>query len=51
MKDGDATPIFLGVAALAVALWLHMKNSELQAQLNDCRSQFQGFKDGVIYGR
>lgn len=51
MKDSDATPIFLGVAALVVAIWLHIKNAELQTALNQCRSDFQSFKEGVLYGK
>lgn len=51
MKDGDTTPIFLGVAAVAVALWLHVKNADSQAALNQCHSDFQAFKEGVFYGK
>lgn len=51
MKDSDATPIFLGVAALAVALWLHLKNTDSQSALSQCNSDFRAFKEGVLYGR
>jgi hypothetical protein len=51
MKQSDPTPIFLGVAALVVAIWLHIKNTELQTALVQCHSDFQAFKEGVLYGR
>lgn len=51
MKQSDPTSLFLGVAALAVALWLHIKNAELQTALSQCHSDFQSFKEGVLYGR
>ena len=47
MRDG----IFLSFAALAVALWLHNKNAESQSALSQCHSDFQSFKEGVLYGR
>lgn len=40
----DATPIILGVAALAVALWMQIKTGE-------CEAEYRGFREGVIYGR
>lgn len=51
MKESDATPIFLGVAALVVAIWFHNPSNDSQTALNQCRSDFQAFKDGVLYGR
>lgn len=51
MKESDATPLFLGVAALGVAIWLHIKNAELQTALVQCNSDFRAFKEGVLYGR
>ena len=51
MRDSDATPIFLGVAALAVALWLHLKNTDSESAMKQCHSDFQSFKEGVLYGR
>ena len=47
----DATPTILGVAAIAVALHFFNQNNELKQQINTCQLQFQGFKEGVIYGR
>ncbi|MBF2016355.1 MAG: hypothetical protein IGS23_14365 [Rivularia sp. T60_A2020_040] len=47
----DATPYFLGVAALAVALWMYTQNNQLQSQLNNCQYQFKGFKEGILYSR
>jgi hypothetical protein len=51
MKDGDATPIFLGVAALIAALWFQNQSSDSQRALNQCHSDFQAFKEGVLYAR
>ena len=51
MKDGDPTPIFLGMAAFAVAIWVYGKNIESQTALSQCHNDFQSFKDGVLYGR
>ncbi|GAX46394.1 hypothetical protein NIES4075_74180 [Tolypothrix sp. NIES-4075] len=51
MKDNDTTPIFLGVAAIGVAIWLHIKNAEFQTALSQCHSDFQSFKEGVLYGK
>lgn len=47
----DATPIILGVAAVVVALHFVNQNNELKQQINSCELKFQGFKEGVIYGR
>jgi len=51
MKDGDATLTFLGVAALVVAIWFHNQSNDSQTALNQCRSDFQAFKEGVLYVR
>jgi|GEM_PF-3529866 hypothetical protein len=51
MSNSDATPFIFGVAAAAVALWLHSNNSLLTSQLDKCRTNYQGFKEGVLYGR
>jgi hypothetical protein len=47
----DRQFLFLGLAAAAVSLWYQNQQTELQTQLNTCRAQLQGFKDGVIYGK
>jgi hypothetical protein len=51
MKDGDITPVLLGVAVFATAYWFHTTNTDLQTQLNNCHVEFQSFKEGVVYGR
>lgn len=51
MKESDPTSLFLGIAALGVALWLHTRNTESQTALNQCRSDFHSFREGVLYGR
>ncbi|MGI2909024.1 hypothetical protein [Tolypothrix sp. VBCCA 56010] len=51
MRQSDPTSLFLGVAALSIAIWLHIKNTELHAALVQCRSDFQAFKEGVLYVR
>ena len=45
----DATPILLGVAAVAVALYFFNENSNLKQQIDSCRLEYEGFKQGVIY--
>jgi len=47
----DATPIFLGVAAVAVALYFFNQNSNLKAQINSCQLEYQGFKQGVLHAK
>jgi hypothetical protein len=44
----DATPLFLGVALIATLWFYQVQPSE---QLAKCRAEYQGFKDGVIYGK
>ncbi len=51
MKDSDATPIFLGVAALVVAIWFYNQSNESQTALFQCNADFRAFKEGVLYGR
>lgn len=48
--EREPSLLILGVAALAVAFWLQMQVTELQRQLGNCSAEYQGFKDGVIYG-
>ena len=43
--------LFLAIAGILVALWMYNQNVQLQQQLNDCKSEFEGFKQGVIYSR
>lgn len=47
----DATPIILGVAAIAVALHFFSENSNLKAQINSCQLEYQGFKQGVLHAK
>lgn len=47
----DATPIFLGVAALAVALHFFNQNHDLEKRIQDCQLKHEGFKEGVLYGK
>jgi hypothetical protein len=47
----DRQFLFLGLAAVAVSFWYQQQQSELQTQVNNCKAQLQGFKDGVIYGK
>ena len=47
----DATPIILGVAALAVALNLLQENQELKQKITTCQLQFYSFKQGVLYAK
>lgn len=42
---------FLAIAAILVSLWMYNQNVQLQQQLNTCKSEFEGFKQGVIYSR
>jgi hypothetical protein len=51
MSDKQPNLIFFGLGAAAGVLWLHITVSQLQIQLHDCQTSFQGFKDGVIYGK
>jgi hypothetical protein len=51
MKESDPTLIFLGVAALGVAIWLYNSNADSQTALNQCNNDFRAFKEGVLYGR
>lgn len=46
----DATPILLGVAT-AICGYLHLvnENSNLKQQIDSCRLEYEGFKQGVIY--
>jgi len=42
---------FLAVAGILTALWMYTQNMQLQQQLTNCKSEFEGFKQGVIYSR
>lgn len=44
----DATPLFLGVALIATLMFYQVNSTE---ELASCRAEYQGFKDGVIYGK
>ncbi|BAZ11799.1 hypothetical protein NIES4071_36250 [Calothrix sp. NIES-4071] len=44
----DATPLFLGVALLATLIFNSLKPLE---RLAKCEAEYQGFKDGIIYGK
>lgn len=43
--------IFLAIAGVLVGLWMYNQNLQSQLQLTDCKAQFEGFKQGVIYSR
>lgn len=43
--------LFLAMAGVLVALGMCTQNLQLQEQLNNCKSEFEGFKQGVIYSR
>lgn len=47
----DATALLLAVAALATTAYVQFGKSELQKNLSQCRIEYQGFKDGVMYGK
>lgn len=47
----DATAILLAVAALATTAYVQFNKTELQNNLNQCQAEYQGFKDGVMYGK
>lgn len=47
----DSTPLFLILAAISVGVWVAFKYPmpDTEAQLTKCQSEFEGFKNGVIY--
>lgn len=48
----DATALILAVAALlATTAYVQFNKTELQHNLNQCQAEYQGFKDGVMYGK
>ncbi|MEO0840960.1 MAG: hypothetical protein AAFS12_00500 [Cyanobacteria bacterium J06632_19] len=47
----DINPYFLAAAACVVALYFFHQNNELKQQINSCELKFQGFREGIIYGR
>ncbi|BAZ14690.1 hypothetical protein NIES4071_65340 [Calothrix sp. NIES-4071] len=44
----DATPLFLGVALIATLSFYQWQHNN---ELSKCRAEYQGFKDGVMYGK
>ncbi|RUT00400.1 hypothetical protein DSM106972_075280 [Dulcicalothrix desertica PCC 7102] len=44
----DATPLFIGVALIATLMFYQADSIE---KLAECRAEYQGFKDGIIYGK
>lgn len=49
---GDATALLIAVAALlATTAYTQFNKSELQNKLSQCQIEFQGFRDGVMYGK
>lgn len=44
----DATPLLLGVALIATLMFY---SANPISELAKCRAEYQGFKDGVIYGK
>ncbi len=51
MNQQHITGFILAAAACAVAAFSFDKWQSAKAQLNQCQSEFQGFKQGVVYGR
>lgn len=47
----DATAYLLAAVAIAIAAHLYSLQAELFAKINACQTQFEGFKQGVIYGK
>lgn len=47
--SNDATAYILAAAAFAVVAWGYPKLAEYKSQVDSCKSEFQGFKEGVIY--
>lgn len=41
----------LTVAALSVAVYFFNQNTKLIDKVNKCEVRFEGFKEGVIYGK
>lgn len=50
MKDA-VSPTILGLAAVIAAICIQVQAFTLQRQLDACEANFQGFRDGVIYGK
>jgi hypothetical protein len=51
MREGNANAYILAIAALAVAIYLQLQATDLKTSLASCEASYQGFKDGVIYGK
>ena len=48
----DATALLIAVAALlATTAYIQFGKIELQNKLNQCQIEYQGFRDGVMYGK
>ena len=47
----DATPLIVGVAALAVALTFINENHDLKQRITTCQVKFHGFKQGVLHAK
>lgn len=56
MNQGDTNYLLIVVVIVAASFFLRERGNEselkqLQSQLNTCQVNFEGFKDGVVYGR
>ena len=49
MKD-NINPYILCIAAVIAAIYFFQDNLQLQAELRDCNSKYEGFREGIIYG-
>jgi hypothetical protein len=47
----NTTALLLAVVAIATAAYLQFSKNELSERLTSCQIQYQGFKDGVMYGK
>jgi hypothetical protein len=47
----DRQFLIIALAAAAVSFYLQYQQSNVQQQLDKCRTEFQGFKDGLNYAR
>ena len=50
MASGDDSK-WLILAILLITAFFVNKESGLREQLNNCKVEYEGFKDGVTYGR
>ncbi|MGB3755054.1 MAG: hypothetical protein WBA07_01590 [Rivularia sp. (in: cyanobacteria)] len=51
MSKSDTLLLYLWIFTLAIASYLFTQNHQIEKQLNDCNSRYEGFKDGVMYGK